>query len=426
MNFRKTTGLVAAVILASAAAADGLTVTDGELVRDGVAFRAVGVNYYDGFLRHLRDGNDTSFEAGMAELGRRGIPLARFNAGGFFADDWDLYRSDPTEYFNRMDRFVDSARSAGVGLVPSLFWNSDEIAAIFGETRTAWTDVNSQTRAFARQYTADIVNRYRNNEAILMWEFGNEFNLQQDLPTTATRPAMPSDGVRDAVAEFQQTVRSLDPSRATTTGHSMARPQAWHLRNEDRFAIDSAAQFEEVTIGDHSAVDVISVHAYHQNTVGPTPNDGDAPPTRFGESDLTYDDVIADLMRISDEQNQPLFVGEFGVADDFTHGIPGNPNPTTEQRLQYLLDVLVDNEVPLSAIWVYDRINDDGTFTITGDNPRSYQLDLIAAANARLTAIPEPSSMTVIGFVTVWTATRRRRRARIRPRQTSNQGCVHD
>ena len=392
MNTRTIAVAALTWIMTASGFAAGLTVVDGELRRDGVVYRGVGVNYYDGFLRHLRDGNDTSFTAGMDELGRRNIPLARFNAGGFFAADWDLYRNDPTEYFSRMDRFVDSARANNVGLVPSLFWNSDEIAAIFGETRTAWTDATSQTRAFARQYATDVVTRYRNDDTILMWEFGNEFNLQQDLPPTASRPPMPSDGVRDAVAEFHQTVRSIDPTRATTTGHSIARAQAWHLRNEDRFAIDSRAQFEDMVIGDHAAVDLISVHAYHQAAIGSPPNDGDDPPRRFGETDLTYDDVIADLMRISDQQDQPLFVGEFGVADDFVHDIPGNPDPTTEQRLQYLLNVLVDNEVPLSAIWVYDRINDDGTFTITGDNSRAYQLDMIAAANARLTAIPEPGS----------------------------------
>ena len=383
------------------ALADGLVAADGGFTRDGAAYGGVGVNYYDGFLRHLRDGNDTSFVAGLQGLAESDIPFARFNAGGFRTNDWTLYRNDPAAYFERMDRFFDAAADAGVDLVPSLFWTADGIAALNGDTPDAWNDANSATRAFARQYAADVTSRYAAHPALLMWEFGNEFNLQQDLPVTANRPAsdiISSDGIRAALAEFTGIVRQNDPTTAISSGHSVSRAAAQNLRETGQFGTrDTAEQFRQITTADHAGVDVLSVHAYYQNTLGNSPNEGDtATSQRFRPDNAAgYGDVLAELMTVSDATGKPLFVGEFGVADDFTHPVPGFVGePTTEDRLTFLLDEIIAAEVPLSAVWVYDRVLvQDPTFNITTDGDRAYQLGLIADANRRVQqAIPEPAS----------------------------------
>ena len=74
----------------------GLTVRDGVLMRDGKAYRAVGVNYFDLFARVLRNEDDTSHRAGLARLSQAGIPFARFMASGFWPVDNDLYLKDKT------------------------------------------------------------------------------------------------------------------------------------------------------------------------------------------------------------------------------------------------------------------------------------------------------------------------------------------
>src|SRR3954447_473467 len=88
-------GLWAVFLLLSAfsCAAAALTVApDGTLLRDGVPYRALGVNYFDGFTRTLHDAGRTNYDAGFAELARRKIPFARFCAGGFWPSDWALYQ----------------------------------------------------------------------------------------------------------------------------------------------------------------------------------------------------------------------------------------------------------------------------------------------------------------------------------------------
>src|SRR4051794_5997003 len=92
------------LLSAFSCAAAALTVSpDGTLLQDGVPYRALGVNYFDGFTRTLHDASRTDYDAGFAELARRKIPFARFCAGGFWPSDWALYRSNRVEYFRRFD-----------------------------------------------------------------------------------------------------------------------------------------------------------------------------------------------------------------------------------------------------------------------------------------------------------------------------------
>jgi hypothetical protein len=48
------------------------------------------------------------------------------------------------------------------------------------------------------------------------------------------------------------------------------------------------------------------------------------------------------------------------------------------------MQALLDNEVPLCALWVFDFSTFDGTWNVTQSNSRAYQLEAIAAANRKL------------------------------------------
>ncbi|HEV7302471.1 MAG TPA: hypothetical protein VGN72_24240 [Tepidisphaeraceae bacterium] len=409
--------VIALLALAAApASAAPLSVVDGEFRRDGVAYRGFGVNYYDAFLRTLRDGANTSYDAGFAALGARDIPFARLNLGGFYANDLQLYRDDKPEYFRRMDGVIASAESHGVDLVPSLFWNRFALPDLVGESGNAWGNATSQTRTLARQYATDVITRYKDSSAILMWEFGNEFNLAQDLPTQdanagvnvaqgtpAQRTAadkISSDAVRAAIAEFAGIARSIDPGRATTTGHSVSRPAQFELRQSNTFVRDTAAEFRQITIDDHAAVDAISVHAYHHALLGNNRDQQTAASARFADAPNSgYTAVLAQLVAAADASGKSLFLGEFGVADTFDFPIPddGNPSNDTEQRLRVLLDAYVAADVPMAALWVYDSNNAESTqlgFNVTATNSRSYQLDLLQEYNTRI--VPEPTSLAAV------------------------------
>ncbi len=147
---------------------------NGTVLKDGKLFRAIGINYFDCFLRTLKDGKDTSYDAGFAVLSGKGIPFVRFCGTGFWPKDMQLYLTNRAEYFRRFDGVVESAHKHGMGMIPSLFWSYFMVPDIVGEPMDQWANLQSKTQAFMREYVREVVSRYRNNPAIWAWEFGNE------------------------------------------------------------------------------------------------------------------------------------------------------------------------------------------------------------------------------------------------------------
>ena len=357
-----------------AAAASGL-VTDkrGELLLRAVPFHGIGVNYYDAFTRTLGQTARTNYDAGFRKLAARRIPFVRFSAGGFWPQDWGLYQTNRAEHFARLDGVVKSARRHGIGLIPSLFWHLSAVPDLVGEPCNRWGDPNSRTIAFMRQYTRELVTRYRRSPAIWGWEFGNEYNLAADLPNAAEHrpPVVPSLGtpaqrsaedelthaaIRVAFREFALEVRKHDPQRIIVSGNSIPRPSAWHQMKEKSWKQDTPEQFAEMLAADNpSPVNTLSVRGY----------------------DLTADiGRLAQAMTVAQAVKKPLFVGEFGV-----------PGPATvESKMQFatILSAIETNHVPLSALWVFDFDSQAKDWNVTATNDRSWQLDAIQRANERM------------------------------------------
>lgn len=347
---------------------------DGVLLRDGVPYQGIGVNYFNLFARTLANPDDTSYEQGLAELAARDIPFVRFMAAGFWPRDWTLYREDPDGYFARLDAVVQAAERHGIGLIPSLFWHSPTVPDLVGEPIDQWGNPASQTIAFMRRYTQQVVTRYRHSPAIWAWEFANEVNLGTNLPNADEHrpPVWPDLGTpaqrtkRDemtvemlevALREFGATVRELDPLRPITSGNSLPRPSAWHSHREGTWTTDSVAQFAEMLLRlNPDPINLIQVHVY---------------PTEHGEyfADRPTDEagVIAVAQQVAAAAGKALFVGEFGV-------------PYTEDeaadRAKYgaLVAGIRQAAVPLAAIWVFDLAQQDREWNIRWDNDRSWML----------------------------------------------------
>src|SRR5947209_7332133 len=133
---------------AAAAATTALGVSvdaDGRLIRDSRPIHAVGVNYFDAFLRTLHRADDTSYDAGFAALGELKIPFARVAACGYWPSEMKLYQSDKAEYFRRLDGVVRSAEKHDVGLILSLFWCWSTIPDLAGEPCDQWGNPDSRT-----------------------------------------------------------------------------------------------------------------------------------------------------------------------------------------------------------------------------------------------------------------------------------------
>ncbi len=352
----------------------GLTVRDdGALLLAGKPCRAMGVNYFDAFLRTLEgEPADETYEAGFAALEEAGIPFARINGGGFWPVQWKLYLEDRDAYFARFDRVVASAEEQHVGLIPSLFWCLSTMPDLAGEPCDQWGNPESRTHSLMRQYIEDVVTRYRSSPAIWGWEFGNEYNLAADLPNASEHrpPVWPDLGtaterserdelthamIRTAIAEFAREVRKHDPDRAIFSGNSIPRASAWHQMTEGSWTADPTERFMEMLAGDNpDPVDTLTIHCYE-------PGDFER---------LTAAAVTA---RIA---GKPLFVGEFGVSGEA---------PDAPGRFALMIDAIEASGAALAAVWVYDRRGDE-EWGVTADNNRAYQLREVAAANKRMQA----------------------------------------
>lgn len=341
------------------------------LTLEGKPYRGIGVNYFDCFLRTLKNGDDTSYDAGFATLAAKGIPFARFCATGFWPRDMKLYRDDRQEYFRRLDGVVASAARHGVGLIPSLLWYYACVPDLVGEPMDAWADPNSKTQAWMRQYVREVVTRYRGSRAIWAWEFGNEYSLAASLPNAknhrpkvgavlgtpperSERDELTFKMVRTAFQAFAAEVRKYDSSRLILSGDSFPRRSAWHQEHEGSWGKDTPQQFAEALArANPTGISGISVHMYEDD-----------------------DRRLAEAMAVSKKIDKPLVVGEFGA---------GGQSPEQEAKFRRLLGAIVEQHVPLAALWVFDLAMQQD-LTVTADNVRSWQLAAIVEANRKLQA----------------------------------------
>ena len=355
--------LLAAVLVTVAQGAPlGLTVQDGVLQKDGKAYRGVGINYFDCFLRTLANGTNTSYDAGFQTLADYHIPFARFCATGFWPRDMQLYRTDRAEYFRRLDGIVKSAEKHGVGLIPSLFWHTSCVPDLVGEPVGEWANPKSKTCAWMREYVREVVTRYKDSPALWAWEYGNEYSLAANLPNAKDHraPVHPTLGTatsrserddltfamtRAAFTEFAKAVREHDAHRLIVTGDSFPRLSAWHQEHEGKWTHDTKAQFQEMLRKvNPDPVSGIGLHAYEDD-----------------------DQRFAWALEVARELKKPVFVGEFGAQ---------NATPAQVAKFHRLLKAITDSGIPLAALWVFE-LKQQPDFTVVPGGARAYQLEAL-------------------------------------------------
>ncbi len=389
--------VVAAIFFASfcgeANESPPFTVQDGILLRDGEPYQAVGMNYFNVFYRRIQDPEDTTYRDGLETLAEHEIPFIRFMATGFWPVYLQMYVDDPDQFFELRDGVVEAAEELGIGLIPSLFWYNACVPDLVGEPRSAWGDLESETIAFMRQYTQDIVTRYLDSPAIWVWEFGNEYDLSIDLPNAEDHrpPIWPSLGTPDerseaddltremvitAFAEFADTVRAIDPYRPITSGNSIPRPGLYHMTNEGTWTKDTPEQFKINLDELHpNPMDMLSIHVYPQ-----------VKGNYFNDPDVSYQDLFEISLEASEELGKPLFIGEFGASSNVDGGIEA-----AREEVFQVFDALMATDFSLAAYWVFDLPQQTEDHSVTADNERAYVLELIRDTNRHLWAEPDES-----------------------------------
>ena len=371
----------------------GLAVENGLLMKNGHPFYGVGINCFSALTRATGLGgvppnlSDRSCRTGFETLRKYEIPFVRFCAGGFYPKDWNLYLTNKKAYFEIFDRLVADAEKCGIGLIPSLFWYYPTVPDLMGEPLDQWGNPESKTLAFMRQYTTEVVSRYKDSPAVWGWEFGNEYlhevvpqpesgrgKVIPDLGTPLERTArdkMLFHNIWVAYSEFSKTVRTLDKTRPIFTGDVMPRPAAFHIWKEASFQSDSRDEWKSVFLRNNEAMDTLSVHFYYYEKQEAQRDSG------FIE--FSPEEQLQFMMKTARTSGKPLYIGEFGP--DGTE----KSQKEEQRQFEFMLGLMVTNQVQLSALWNFD-FEDPAQihWNITDKNHRAYMLDALKDTNRRL------------------------------------------
>jgi len=363
------------------------TVEEGKLIKNCQPYRAIGVNYFDAFLRTIKNPEDKSYKEGFRILREYNIPFARVTIGGYWPSDWKLYLTNKEKYFELLDEFIKTAEEYKIGLVIDFFWNVSTVPDIVGEPVSALGDRDSKTIEFIKTFTREVVSRYKDSPAVWVWEFGNEYSNVIDLPGKIYPKVAPQYGTpefrtekdklrwRDVISAFiifADTVREIDKLRPLSTGNTIPRPFAYHLAFYGKWERDTSQQFlYMLKLLNPDSYELISVHLY---------------PPAVGQyfSDIklqSFGELVSFLMDASRKFNKVLFVGEFGVCRTPEHA---KTVEEEKQKFKEMVDVIYSSQVPLSAIWVFDRRLAKDPCNVYVDNDRVYQLELISDMNRKI------------------------------------------
>lgn len=373
--------LVLTAILAAAEGTPGLVVDQGRLMKDGKPYVGMGINYFR-LYDLARDEPEGAWKDHLKRLRAKGIPFVRFRVNGFWPSQWE---KDPEAVGKVLDRIAQAAAAADMGLIPSLLWNWYLPGDRCGEGINRMADPQSRSAVFVRDHVTATVRRLVKSPAVWGWEVGNEYNLAADLPNAKDHrpPVQPKLGTpeqrgpeHELTAELMvalhrlvaTAVRAEDARRAIFTGNAVPRGSAWHNSSDKSWKQDSREQTAIILKRDNpDPIDTITVHLY------PGENE-----KLFAWSD-DPNAILAEMMVVAQQAKKPLFVGEFGY-DDKGKG-------DLKEGMEWLMGVIEQVQVPLSAVWNFDLPQQDKDWNITFDNKRALVLDLIGDFNRKVGAL---------------------------------------
>ena len=344
-------------------------------------YRATGVNCYDLFNGTVTyDDKDSVFRfdpshayATLDRLKAEGVPIVRFNCGMYYETELSAVIEYEEQYFATLKKIAEYAETCRIGLIPSLFWHFAAVPRYFGEPYRSWGRDTSRTLEFMKTYTRRVVETLQGCKSIFAWEFGNEFNLEADLPnwqeiykTEDPDNRKSADDVQHAYKTFVQTVRTVDTTgRLICSGNAALRPSQYHQYVEHSWTVDTPQQYAEITRKlNPDGMRSVSEHIYdRERKVGPY------------DSLLDLDGQLALARDAAHSMGKIYYVGEFAGV------LP------SEGDYRIFYDAFLRAGVPLSLVWNFSmKGNIEHSFTAESDRGK-YIFALIRGYNEKLKAV---------------------------------------
>jgi hypothetical protein len=334
---------------------------------------SIGANKFDLFMQYLGtasggDGSDryrrvtqAMAKKAIADANDIGLRYFRISASGYAPSafgkrgDLDMWSKNRAAYWALFDQMMDDLQRIGMRIVPVFVWNASQIPAMTGES-VAQMLRNPESKSYRLlvEYVREFAQRYRAHPALYFYELTNELNLSADLDQIkrcrtqrfselcGPKANFSTEDVIRFSTRFAEVIRSIDRTHHISSGFSVPRSAAQHLRRQPEWSQkgpdwkpDSLEELQKYLADVHKGVDIISVHLY-------SAKEG----LRFGAKEGEEGRLLEAVKQAADRIGKPLFVGEFGEPD---------PRKAKEGSFTFrILDKLVDLRVPYSAIWAWE------------------------------------------------------------------------
>ena len=315
------------------------TAADGTILLDGEPIYAFGANMYDPFInKRLVDPNfdlDTPFKA----LHDDGISVIRMSIGPYTVGHLTQYIYSPDEYFEALDSVIAACEKHHIGVFASICWNFPVLYQYTGETAESMGDESSKTVALAKKYFTDVVKRYKDSPAIWAWEFGNEYNLYNDLYFVGIgNEYIITENTSKFYKYVSTAMRAVDPYRVITGGDSElgCRPAA--LRNLHNWTPDDLeATIESTEFYAPSPMEVLSSHMYQYGTAGK-------------DAIRDFDAAISMALEACHTLNKGYYIVEYGPGD-FLNNASGSYEDN-KKVIDLIHEACLNNKVQITLGWI--------------------------------------------------------------------------
>jgi hypothetical protein len=335
------------------------------------AVPAIGVNKFDLFSQYVGTASGCAGEAPCRRVTRAmakkslddakdaGVRFVRVSMSGptiGYSDHRNslaLWRSDPDRFWRMVDEMMDDLDSRSIQIVPVLMWGGKKFPVMVGESvGDLLKNEESKSWKLLSAFVTDFITRYRDRPTVLFYELTNEFNgaAELDHDKRCAKPKhkrlcevkenFTTDEMIAFTKRFASLIRKLDDTRKISSGFTVPRGAAEHLRAQPEWSKggpdwtpDTREQFIKNLIDIHDGVDIISIHLY-----------GGDRNKRFGAGSVP--ELLEVAKEAADKVGKPLFVGEFGEVD------PTNAKPTT--HTSRMIDKITELDIPYSAVWVWE------------------------------------------------------------------------
>lgn len=189
----------------------GLTLNSQyQILRDGVRFRNIGLNYPGAIQRIFSQLSTTACaytpsseqDSMLAIAVSMKVKVLRIYATPYWPAQWTYgvnggvagvasTSAQREAHYLMIDAFINKCAALDIGVILCLFFRNPSVPDLAGQTvRAGWLTAGSATRNYAQAVTQDLVTRYLTNSSVYGYEFSNEVNHYNDA-SDATRGSYP-------------------------------------------------------------------------------------------------------------------------------------------------------------------------------------------------------------------------------------------